>query len=76
MHVPEDSHSADHAVNYLLKNKENAEAIFERVHHDHVTKLAHFETNKPAGYHGATEFTLIHTGHDEYELRKKQHHFL
>lgn len=77
VHIPEGSDSALHAVHYLEKNHDNAKAIFEAAHHDHVTNLTHFETNRPGGYHGSTEFTLIHnrdTG--EYELRKKSHHLL
>lgn len=76
VHIEEGSHSAEHAVEFLTKNHEDAKAFFEAAHHDHVNGVAHFETNRPAGYTGSTEFTLIHNGDGTYNLRKKEHHFL
>ncbi len=75
VHIPEGSNSAKHAARYLEKYKENAEDIFEAARHDRVNGVTHFQTHKPAGYHGSTDFTVIHnrsTG--EYELRKRGHH--
>ncbi|MDE2399631.1 MAG: hypothetical protein KGL67_01305 [Patescibacteria group bacterium] len=76
--IPEGSDSAKHAAHFLEKNPENAKAFFDEaklnVYTGSKTGLTHFTTNKPGGYHGATEFTLIHTGHDQYELRKREHH--
>jgi hypothetical protein len=76
VHVEEGSHSALHALKYLQHNVDNAKAIFEAAHHDHINGVSHFETNNPAGYHGSTKFTLVHTGNGEYTLRKKEHHLL
>ena len=74
--IPEGSDSALHAVKYLTDYPDNAQEAFAKAHHDHLNGIAHFETNRPAGYHGSTEFTLIHTGDNKYELRKKEHHLL
>jgi hypothetical protein len=76
VHVPGDSRSAEHAVGFLKDHPDDAKAFLEAAHHDHINGIAHFETNRPSGYTGSTEFTIIHTGHDEYELRKKEHHLL
>jgi hypothetical protein len=76
VHIEEGSNSAKHAVDFLTKHPNDAKAFLEAAHHDHVNGVAHFETNRPAGYNGSTEFTIIHTGNDKYELRKKEHHFL
>jgi len=76
VHIPEGSDSAKHAVQFLNDHPADAKAFFDETHHDHVNGLAHFETNRPAGYHGSTEFTLIHSGDGKYELRKKEHHLL
>jgi hypothetical protein len=76
VHIEEGSNSAEHAVDFLNKHPDDAKAFFEASHHDHVNGVAHFDTNRPAGYNGSTEFTIIHTGHDEYELRKKEHNLL
>jgi len=72
--IPEGSDSAKHAVDYLTKYPDNAKEVFAAAHHDHLNGIAHFETNRPAGYHGSTDFTLIHSGDGKYELRKKEHH--
>jgi len=74
--IPEGSDSALHAVKFLNDYKDDAKDIFEHAHHDHVNGVAHFETNHPEDYHGSTKFTLIHTGDDKYELRKREHHLL
>jgi hypothetical protein len=75
VHVPEGSNSAKHAVNFLNEHPNDAKAFFEAAHHDHVNGVAHFDTNRPAGYHGSTDFTIIHNKNDgSYELRKKEHH--
>jgi hypothetical protein len=71
--IPEGSDSAQHAVKFLTEHPDDAKAFLEAAHHDHVNGITHFETNRPAGYQGSTEFTLIHTGDDKYELRKKEH---
>ncbi|OGI72116.1 hypothetical protein A3C60_02520 [Candidatus Nomurabacteria bacterium RIFCSPHIGHO2_02_FULL_37_45] len=75
VHIDGDSHSAKHAANYLKEYKENAEDIFQAARHDRINGVTHFETHRPAGYHGSTEFTVIHNrDNGEYELRKKTHH--
>lgn len=75
VHIKE-GHSVDHAVKYLEANPDNAKAFFEDAHHNHTTGVAHFETHRPAGYTGSTKFTIIHTGHDQYALRKEHVHGL
>jgi hypothetical protein len=74
--IPEGSDSAEHAVKFLTEHPDDAKAFLEAAHHNHLTGVTHFETNRPSGYHGSTDFTLIHTGDDKYELRKKEHHLL
>ena len=74
--VPEGSDSAQHAVKFLNEHPDDAKAFLEMAHHNHVDGIAHFETNRPAGYQGSTDFTLIHSGDGKYELRKKEHHLL
>jgi hypothetical protein len=76
VHIPEGSDSAKHAVQFLTDHPDDAKAFFEAAHHDHVNGITHFETNRPAGYHGSTDFTIIHNGDGKYELRKKEHHLL
>ena len=74
--VPEGSDSAMHAVKFLTDHPDDAKAFLEAAHHNHTTGVAHFEINRPSGYQGSTNFTLIHTGDGKYELRKKEHHLL
>jgi hypothetical protein len=74
VHIPDGSNSAKHAVGFLKEHPDDAKAFFEAAHHDHINGVAHFETNRPSGYNGSTDFTIIHTGHDEYALRKKGQH--
>lgn len=75
VHVPEGSHSVEHAIKYLKKNEDNAEDAFQAARHDRINGKTHFETNKPGGYTGSTHFTIIHNKNTgEYELRKKSHH--
>ncbi len=80
VHIPGDSDSAKFAAEYLEKYKENAEDIFQAARHDRINGVTHFQTHKPAGYHGATEFTVVHNknheGGYEFELRKKGHHIM
>ena len=77
VHVPEGSDSARHAVDYLNRYPDNAEDIFAAAHHDHINGVSHFQTNRPSGYHGSTDFTIIHNTNDgTYQLRKKEHHLL
>jgi len=74
--IPEDSDSAKHAVKFLTDHPDDAKAFLEAAHHNHTDGVTHFEINRPAGYLGSTNFTLIHTGDGKYELRKKEHHLL
>ncbi len=75
VHIPGDSDSAKHAVRFLEEHPDDAKAFFEAAHHDHVNGVAHFETNRPAGYHGSTDFTIIHDkDKGTYELHKKGYH--
>ncbi len=74
--IPEGSDSAEHAVKFLTEHPDDAKAFLEAAHHNHITGVTHFETNRPPGYLGSTNFTLIHTGDGKYELRKKEHHLL
>lgn len=78
--IPEGSNSAKFAAEYLEKYKENMKDITDAAKHDRINGVTHFQTHKPAGYHGATEFTVVHNkNHDggyEFELRKKGHHFM
>lgn len=80
VHIPEGSESAKHAARYLEKYSENAEDIFQAARHDRINNKTHFETHRPSGYKGSTEFTVVHNrNHDggyEFELRKKGHHLL
>ena len=76
VHFEEGSDSAKHAVKFLTEHPNDAKAFLEAAHHDHINGVAHFETNRPGGYTGSTNFTLIHTGDGKYELRKKEYHFL
>ena len=77
VHISENSDSAEFAVNYLKEYPDNAEDIFQAARHDRINGVTHFETHRPGGYHGSTEFTLIHDKNDgTYQLRKKGQHFL
>jgi len=75
VHYEEDSDSAKHAVNFLMEHPDDAKAFLEAAHHDHINGVTHFETNRPGGYTGSTNFTLIHTRNEKYKLRKKEQHF-
>lgn len=74
VHIDEGSDSAKHAVNFLSEHPDDAKAFFEAAHHNHVDGVTHFETNRPSGYQGSTNFTLIHNGDGTYNLRKKEYH--
>ena len=75
VHVEDEHHeSLGHAIKWLGEHKSDAENAFEAAHHNHTTGLAHFDTNKPAGYHGTDKFSLLHNSDGTYTLRKKEHH--
>lgn len=82
IHIPHDhvGQSTTHALHFLEKNKGTSRALFHDAREESTTRsktgVIHFETNKPAGYKGATDFTLVHTGHHQYELRKRKFHLL
>ncbi len=77
--IPEGSHSAEFGAEFLKRNPENAKAFFDEAKRNSIEGnkdgRMHFKVDhRPVGYHGEDDFTLIHTGHDEYELHKKSHH--
>lgn len=78
VHIPEGSHSANHAVEYLTKYKDNFEDIREAAHHAHggANGVTHFTLPPKAGYHGAHNFVLRHDSDGTYHLRKKDQGFL
>jgi len=76
VHIDEGSESAKHAVEYLKNHPDNARAYFDEAHRNMTTGIAHFEINRPAGYIGATKFTLMHGEDGKYTLRKHEHHIL
>ena len=78
VHIPEDSHSAKFAADFLARNPENAKAFFDEAKLNSISGnkdgRMHFKIDhRPVGYHGEDDFTLVHVGHDEYKLHKKSH---
>ncbi len=76
--IPEGSHSANHAVEYLKKYKDNFEDYREAAHHAHGGQngVTHFTLPPKVGYKGAHDFVLRHDPDGTYHLRKKDQGFL
>ena len=74
VHVEEGSESAKVAAEYLTKNPDNAKALFEEAHHNHVTGVAHYQIpNMHRSEDSAIthHITMIHNGDGTYTLQKR-----
>jgi hypothetical protein len=74
VHVEEGSESAKVAAEYLSKNPDNANALFEEAHHNHLTGVAHYQipnmhTSEDAAI--THHVTMIHNGDGTYTLQKR-----
>ncbi len=70
--IPDESHSAHVAADFLSKYKDTAEAIFDKARHDRINGITHFEMPHSTEHINTSHhFTLIHKSDGTYELRKR-----